>query len=193
LLLSFGGVLWQPVDAATRRIEERSGLVPGTIEAVAFAPVRAVAPMLGRASRAAWREAVAAELADDVGGLESAEKIVEEWYGVRGRIVLEVVNFIDEVRAAGVPVGVCANGIDEVPDDLAARVDAVVNAVDVGISVPHPEFFATACAALATEPKQCLYADVAPRNIAGARAAGLLGYRFGGVESLSYLRSAMIV
>jgi putative hydrolase of the HAD superfamily len=191
LLIAFDGVLWRHDADATSQIESSAGLTSGTIRTVAFAPERAVPAMLGQVSRAAWLESVAAALADHVGGLSSAEKIVEKWSGVRGAIVPEVLDFIDDLRTAGVPVGVCATGIDELPADLSARVDLVVTAGELGISVPHPDFFATACRALAVLPKQCLYVDAAPRHIAGARAAGLLAFRYGDVTSVSYLREAL--
>jgi putative hydrolase of the HAD superfamily len=186
LLVAYAGVLWRPDDVAIGRIEARSGLPPGAIQAAAYAPIRSVPAMLGQISRSAWREAIAVALVEHVGDLETAEKIVEEWYEVRGAIVPEMVAFLDELRAAGVPIGICVTGIDEVPDELPA--DMVIDAAEVGISIPHPEFFAIACRALAVLPKQCLYTDVSARNIAGARAAGLLAYRSVGGQSRSYLR-----
>jgi putative hydrolase of the HAD superfamily len=188
LLIAYDGVVWRHDDVATGLIEQRSGLPAGSIQAIAFAPVRSVPAMLGQVSRAAWCESIAAGLAERVGGLEPAEKIVEEWYAARGAVVPEVLDFIADVRAAGVPVGICVSGLDDRPDDLPAHADVVVDASEIDGFVPHPEFFRNACTVLSTLPTQCLYADVAPRNIAGARAAGLLAYRYAGVESLSYLR-----
>jgi putative hydrolase of the HAD superfamily len=188
LLVAYDGVIWRHDDAATEMIEDRSGLAPGTIRSVAFAPVRAVPAMLGQNSRAAWYESIAAGLADRTGGLETAEKIVEEWSAVRGGIVPELLDFVSAVRERGVPVGVCASGVDELPADLPSRVDAVVHAADLGLAAPHRDYFAAGCIALAVLPKRCLYVDFSPRNIAGARAAGLLAYRYAGLESLSYLR-----
>jgi putative hydrolase of the HAD superfamily len=147
--------------------------------------------MLGLVSRAAWLESVAAALADGVGGLLTAEKIVDEWYDDRGALSPEMLDFIADIRSAGVPVGICAHGLDELPVDLPASVDVVVTAGELGISVPHPDFFATACRALAVLPKQCLYVDAAVRNIAGARAAGLLAFRYVDATSLFYLRGAL--
>jgi putative hydrolase of the HAD superfamily len=188
LLVSFDGVLWQHDEVATTIIEKRARLTPGTVRATAWAPERVVPAMLGQASRAAWLESTAADLAGQVGSLTEAERIVEDWFICRGDVITDVVTFLADVHAAGVPVAVCATGVDEVPDEVATSVDVVVNAMDVGVAVPHPEFFTTACAAVATAPKDCLYVATAPRLIAGARAAGLLAYRYVGLPSLAYLR-----
>jgi putative hydrolase of the HAD superfamily len=187
VLIAYDGVIWRPDAAAVAEVERRAGLEPGTIQSVAQVPERLVRGMLGEISRAAWCESIAAGLVGHAGGLEAAEKIVEEWYGVRGALVPELLDLLATVRERGVPVGVCTSGIDDVPADLADRVDAVVDAVGIGSAVPHPEFFLAGCRALGVPPKQCLYVDSSARNIAGARAAGLLGYRFTGVDSLPYL------
>jgi putative hydrolase of the HAD superfamily len=188
MLIAFDGVIWQPDLVAITEIERRSAIEPGTIQTVAQTPERLVPGMLGTISHAAWCESIAAGLAGHAGGLEAAEKIIEEWYAVRGSIAPELLDFLTAVRDQGVPVGVCTSGVDDVPADLADRVDAVVDAVAIGSAVPHPAYFEAGCRALAVLPSQCLYVDSSARNVAGARAAGLLGYRFTGVDSLPYLR-----
>jgi len=101
-----------------------------------------------------------------------------------------------DVRAAGVPVGLATNGTDRLDADLAEfgiadLFDAIVNASAVGVAKPHPEFFAIACRALGVPPAECLFVDDSARFVAGARAAGLLAYRYTGVDDLRYVRAAL--
>ncbi len=195
LLIDFDGVLRHYADGVHAEIEAAAGLDDGEIFAVASGPALLIPALLGRVSRGGWRTDIAAALADRLGGLEAAERVVADWDSYRGEIVPEVRDVIVELRAWGVPVALCTNGTDDLREDLdlfqlADAFDAVVSSADVGAVKPMREFYLAACAAVGTDPADCLFVDDTTRNVAGAQAAGLLGYRYSNVEDVRYIRQA---
>jgi putative hydrolase of the HAD superfamily len=195
LLIDFDGVLRHHDAAVYAAVESGAGLDPGTVLTAASDPALLIPALLGRVSRSGWRTDIAAALADRLGGLDEAERLVAEWDSYRGEIVPEVRDAISALRASGVPVALCTNGTDDLAEDLelfqlSNAFDAVVSSVDVGAVKPMREFYLAACAAVDTEPAYCLFVDDTARNVAGARAAGLLGYRYTGPDDVGYLSQA---
>jgi len=195
LLVDFDGVLRSYDMRVPGPLETANGLDEGEILAVASDPALLIPAILGRVSRAGWLTDIAVALADRVGGLETAEKLVADWDTYRGEIVPEVLDTIEFLRASGVPVALCTNATDDLREDLARfglaeAFDAVVSSAEIGYVKPMPEFYRASCDAVDTAPGFCLLVDDTVRNIAGARAAGLLGYRFTGVDDLAYVRAA---
>lgn len=195
LLVDFDGVLRSYDQRVPGPLETANGLDEGEILAVASDRALLIPAILGRVSRAGWLTDIAVALADRVGGLETAEKLVADWDTYRGEIVPEVLETIEFLRASGVPVALCTNATDDLREDLARfglaeAFDAVVSSAEIGYVKPMPEFYRAACEAVDTAPGFCLLVDDTVRNIAGARAAGLLGYRFTSVDDLAYVRAA---
>jgi putative hydrolase of the HAD superfamily len=195
LLVDFDGVLRSYDMRVPGPLETANGLDEGEILAVASDPALLIPAILGRVSRAGWLTDIAVALADRVGGLETAEKLVADWDTYRGEIVPEVLDTIEFLRASGIPVALCTNATDDLREDLARfglaeAFDAVVSSAEIGYVKPMPEFYRAACDAVDTAPGFCLLVDDTVRNIAGARAAGLLGYRYTGVDDLAYVRAA---
>lgn len=96
----------------------------------------------------------------------------------------ELVAFATEARAAGRQVAVVA-------DSPPAPELPLLDRERLGASKPTREYFAAACAALATVPEQCLFVDEQDWNIRGARVAGLSAYRWNGPDDLPYLRATL--
>lgn len=195
LLVDFDGVLRSYDKRVPGPLETANGLDEGEILAVASDPALLIPAILGRVSRAGWLTDIAVALAGRVGGLETAEKLVAEWDTYRGEIVPEVLDTIEFLRASGTPVALCTNATDDLREDLvrfglAEAFDAVVSSAEIGYVKPMPEFYRAACDAVDTAPAYCLLVDDTVRNIDGARAAGLLGYRFTSVDDLAYVRAA---
>lgn len=195
LLVDFDGVLRSYDQRVPGPLETANGLDEGEILAVASDRALLIPAILGRVSRAGWLTDIAVALADRVGGLETAEKLVADWDTYRGEIVPEVLDTIEFLRASGVSVALCTNATDDLREDLARfglaeAFDAVVSSAEIGYVKPMPEFYRAACEAVDTAPGFCLLVDDTARNIAGARAAGLLGYRFTSVDDLAYVRAA---
>ncbi len=195
LLIDLDGVLRQYRRDRPGPLEAAAGFAPGAILEVGLAPERMTPAVLGLISRAAWRESIAAEIAGRAGGLATAERVVEEWDSYRGEIMPDVLTFVADVRAAGSPVALCTNATDDVRNDLelfeiADAFDAIISSAELGRAKPHPEFYTAACKAVRTPSAECLFVDDQARNVAGARAAGLLAFRFTGSSDLGYLRGA---
>ena len=195
LLVDFDGVLRSYEKRVPGPLETANGLNEGEILAIASDPALLIPAILGRVSRAGWLTDIAVALADRVGGLDPAEKLVADWDTYRGEIGPEVLETIELLRASGVPVALCTNATDDLREDLerfglADAFDAVVSSAEIGYVKPMPEFYRAACDAVDTAPGLCLLVDDTVRNVAGARAAGLLGYRYTGVGDLAYVRAA---
>ncbi|MGC4853283.1 HAD family hydrolase [Micromonospora sp. DT4] len=196
LLLDFDGVLrrWDPAVAAD--VEREYGLSEGVLTEIAMQWGRLRPVLTGQVSHADWVSSVADALAEPAGGPDRARAAVEQWQRYRGEVDNEVLDFVREVRAAGISVGLGTNATDLLDADLAAlglvgEFDVVVNSSTLGVHKPAPEYFQAACQALATPPARVLFVDDEDWAVRGARAAGLSAHRWGGHADLRYLRAAL--
>jgi putative hydrolase of the HAD superfamily len=119
-----------------------------------------------------------------------------DWPTGPGTVDADVLALVADVRAAGTPVALAANGTDRLPADLTAlgldeAFDVIVNSSVLGIHKPAPEFFAGVCQAVGTAPGWTMYVDTDDRVIRAARAAKLLAYRWSGPSGSAYLRAAL--
>ena len=190
LLLDMDGVLRLFDPEWVAGVEQRHGLEPGSLWQTAFAVERMHPAVTGEVTHAAWMAGVA----EAVGSPEA----VAEWETSRGRVDPEVLAMVSDVRAAGIPVALVTNATDRLDSDLEAlgvadAFDVVVNASVVGYAKPHPEFYAAACRAVDRPPAECLLLDDSERFVTGARAAGLMAFRYTGHADLAYVRAALIV
>ncbi|GIJ45775.1 haloacid dehalogenase [Virgisporangium aliadipatigenens] len=195
LLVSFGALRRYDPDV-TAAAEERHGLPPGTVRAIALEWPRLQALITGRVTRAEWLTGVAEALADRVGGLNDARSLVVEWDSYRGAVDHTLLSFVRETRQSGVPVALVANAADDLELDLTQfglteDFDAVVNSAVLGAYSPSKEFLHAACAAVATPPDRCLLLDEEDRHVRGARVAGLSAFRYSGPDDFGYLRAAL--
>ncbi|MEU7927778.1 HAD-IA family hydrolase [Micromonospora sp. NPDC049107] len=196
LLLDFDGVLrrWDPAVAAD--VEREYGLSEGVLTEIAMQWGRLQPVLTGQVSHADWVSSVADALAEPAGGPDRARAAVEQWQRYRGEVDEKVLDFVREVRAAGIPVGLGTNATDLLDADLAVlglvgEFDVVVNSSTLGVHKPAPEYFQAACQALATPPARVLFVDDEDWAVRGARAAGLSAHRWGGHADLRYLRAAL--
>ncbi|NUR69762.1 MAG: HAD-IA family hydrolase [Hamadaea sp.] len=189
LLLDLDGVLRHYDGAIDAVIEDRHFLEPGAIFRTAMEPARYKTLVTGGWTRAEWLADVGATL-----GLTSAE--VDELAAYRGYVDREVLEFVREVRAAGVPVGLCTNAPRDLADDLAQLgiaedFDAVANSSDVRYAKPQPEYYRAACVLVRTVPRYCLFVDDSMRNVEGARRVGIAAFRWSGHGDIPYLKAAL--
>jgi putative hydrolase of the HAD superfamily len=189
LLIDFDGVLRHYDNELSAQIEERHGLPPGAFLEAGLEWTRYVPAVTGAWTRSQWLDAIA----EATGAPREA---VLEWDTYRGFIDHEVLGFVREVRAAGLPVGLATNATSDLRDDLSrfdldAEFDAVVSSAELGHHKPSKEFFAAACEAVGTLAQWVLFVDDTDRNVSGARAAGLSGIRFTGLDDLRYIRAAL--
>lgn len=196
LLVDLDGVLRRFDPAVAAGVEQRHGLTPGVLTDIATHWGRLQPVLVGQVSHADWLTSVADALAGPTGDRERARAAVDEWQAYRGEVDAEVLTFVREVRAAGIPVGLASNATDRLDADLAAlgltgELDVVVNSAAVGVHKPAKEYFQAACRALRTLPERVLFVDDEDRAVSGARAAGLPAYRWSGPAGLRYLRAAL--
>lgn len=197
LLLDLDGVLRHFDPAVIVAAERAAGLAAGTLLATAFRPDLLQPALVGEHSHDEWTAAVADELTGPAGGAERARAAVAQWREHRGEVDPEVLALVRELRAAGVPVGLATNSTDLLDADLATlklvgEVDAVISSTAIGVPKPAPEFFRRACEAIGTPPGRVLFIDDSDRMVRGARAAGLLAYRWTGPAGLRYVRAALL-
>jgi putative hydrolase of the HAD superfamily len=196
LLLDLDGVVRVFDPAVPAAIERRYALPAGTLARSALAWHRLRPAIVGQKSHAAWLESIVADLTEAAGGPEPARAAVREWQADRGTVVPEVIEFVREVRRAGMPVGLATNSTSVLSDDLdslrlTGEFDVVVNSSVIGFHKPTREFFSTACVAVATAPARCFFVDDDDRHVRGARVAGLSAYRWNGAADVPYLRAAL--
>ncbi len=181
LLLDLDGVIrhFDPVTA--RRAEELHGLEPGTIPRVAFAPELLGRVVTGEMTRAQW----IAQVGHVVGSVAAAE----DWLSDRGRIDLEVMAMVGEVRRLGLTVAVLTNGTDTIEAELRHHgidgdFDHVFNTHFIGVAKPEPRAYHHVIEYLGSGPERILFFDDRLENVAGAEAVGLRAHLFEGPESL---------
>ncbi|MEV0212325.1 HAD-IA family hydrolase [Micromonospora sp. NPDC050695] len=196
LLLDLDGVLRRFDPAVAAGVEREYGLADGVLTEIAMQWGRLQPVLTGQVSHADWVSSVADALAEPAGGPDRARAAVEQWQRYRGEVDTEVLDFVREVRAAGIRVGLATNATDLLDADLAAlgladEVDVVVNSSTLGVHKPAPEYFQAACQALTTPPARVLFVDDEDWAVRGARSAGLSAHRWGGHADLRYLRAAL--
>jgi putative hydrolase of the HAD superfamily len=190
LLVDLDGVLRVFDPGHVAAVEQRHGLPAGALAETAFHWDRLRPVITGRISHDEWLARVGAAL--------GAPDAVAEWFAYRGEVNAEVLEWVRQVRAAGIPVAIASNATDCLDADLDKlglrdEVDAVVNSSVVGHHKPTAEFFAAACAAVRTPLDRCLLVDDDHRHVAGARVAGLAAYRYSEPGDLRYVRAALRV
>jgi putative hydrolase of the HAD superfamily len=193
MLIDLDGVLrrWDPSVAAG--VERAYGLEPGALLDTATAWELLRPAVAGELSDAEWMSLVARRLPLPE---PQAAAAVTEWQKHRGTVDADVLGFVREVRAAGLPVGLATNATDLLRDDLATlgladEFDAVFSSWELKIHKPAPDFYRRACAALGFEPPWVLFVDDDDRAVRAARALRMPAYRWTGPEDLSYLRRAL--
>ncbi|MEV4820818.1 HAD-IA family hydrolase [Micromonospora sp. NPDC049274] len=196
LLLDLDGVLRRFDPAVAAGVEREYGLADGVLSEIAMQWGRLQPVLTGQVSHADWMSSVAEALAEPAGGPDRARSAVQQWQRYRGEVDTEVLDFVREVRAAGVRVGLATNATDLLDADLTTlglvgELDVVVNSSALGVHKPAPEYFQAACQALATPPARVLFVDDEDWAVRGARSAGLSAHRWGGHADLRYLRAAL--
>jgi len=119
-----------------------------------------------------------AEALESLGAPCTAEAFVEYWFSRDSRIVTNVRDDCDRLRAEGHEVFLATNQeplrarhLMETLG-LAAHVDGIFASADLGARKPDPEYFAKVRAALGRPADNLLLIDDTRANVAAARQAG---------------------
>jgi putative hydrolase of the HAD superfamily len=104
----------------------------------------------------------------------------------------EALPVIQQLRAAGLKIGLLSDCTSELPDawarlPLAGLVDAPVFSCVEGMCKPDPRLFRTVAANLRTEPAECLYVgDGGGRELTGASEVGMRAVLLAGQDWLAH-------
>jgi putative hydrolase of the HAD superfamily len=193
LLIDLDGVvrLWDPAPAVA--VEAKYALEPGVLLRTAMTWDIYRPAVAGEITDAEWMRLVAMRL--PLSG-DDAAAAVAEWQTHRGYVDDEVLAFVRDVRAAGLPVALATNATDRLRGDLetlglTGEFDTVVSSYELKIHKPAPEFFERASAALGLEPYWILFVDDDDRAIRAARVAKMPAYRWSERRQFPYLRAAL--
>lgn len=197
LVVDLDGVLRVFDPTAVRDVEMVYQLPHGTLLGIALRWELLHQAVTGRITHDAWLDEVASEVAERVALTPSrARQAVDAWQEHRGEVDGVALDFVREMRAAGVPVGLATNSTARLDRDLtelglADEFDVVINSSVIGVHKPTREFFHEVCVAMGRTPERCLFVDDDDRSVRGARVAGLSAYRWSSDGDLAYLRAAL--
>jgi putative hydrolase of the HAD superfamily len=179
VILDYGGVVRREDEFEFDAFAARHGLAPGRLWA-AFHDVPEYEPSRrGEIDDRAYRAGVLRALSSEI-GRERAERCLAEWQVVVGSyapVEPEMASLLGRLRGR-VRLGLLSNAgaggtrrLEEI--GVAPLFDDVVCSGDVGLAKPDEAIYRLAAERLGVPPAQCLFVDDMPRNVAGARAAGM--------------------
>lgn len=192
LVLDFGGVISRTLFETHDLTERALGLAPGTLTwRGPFDP----------ASDALWREMQAGHISERDYWMqrtrEVGRRVGEEWtrmeqFVQRARgadpaavIRPEAVATVEAVTQAGKRLAILSNELDlfygadfrrQLP--LLERFELIVDATYSGVLKPDARAYAALTEGLGLPPAACVFVDDQPRNVEGARRAGMQAVHF---------------
>jgi putative hydrolase of the HAD superfamily len=170
----------------TRSIEERHGLPPGAILAVAFEPALLERAVCGHIDDPAWREAIGEVLVRAHG--PGAAAAMRDWCQLTGAVDREMLALVAETRAR-LRTGLLTNATTRLEADLELLglrdcFDQVVSSARVGLAKPDPRIYRVAAERLGHRPEECIFVDDRAAFVDAAREIGLTGIVFVGAADL---------
>lgn len=175
-----GGVLQQvdPPEVLSRSWQQRLGMSAATFDAA----VQAVDPdnlaAVGRILEPELRSRYSAAL-----GLvpaEAEEFMADLWDRYCGQLDTELAGFAAGLRP-GYRTGILSNSADGARREEQARhgvedlVDVVIYSHEAGVAKPDPRAFELLCRSLDVAPRELIFVDDWPANVAAATALGIRG------------------
>ena len=165
----------------TPAIERALGLPVGHVSATAFRSDLLLPAITGRDSFDEWYDAICTELAEASG--REVREHMQAWREHRGVAVVETVELLESLRAAGHRTYVFTNGTDLVPAELEMLglmrlFDGVLNSAVLGFAKPDLQAYAAAHRAIeadigrVVEPPAVWFTDDRADNVAAAREFG---------------------
>ena len=191
LLLDFGGVISVTLFERHRLSERLLGLPEGTLTwRGPFDPE----------SDALWRDMLDDKISERdywaMRARETGARVGEDWdmLAMIRRTLGDDPNlhvrpqardFVYLAKAAGRRVGILSNELElfygagtMAKLDILKLMDSMVDATHTKILKPDPRAYALGCEALGLAPENVVFVDDQPRNIEGARNAGLIAIQF---------------
>ncbi|MEO5724846.1 MAG: HAD-IA family hydrolase [Ilumatobacteraceae bacterium] len=200
VLWDFGGVILSSPFEAFNRYETDKGIPLDRLRTV-----NATNPHDNAWARLERGDITAAEF-DDAFGDES-EALGHRVPGadvlalLSGEIRDDVVELLDEVKAAGYKTACLTNNIggehksserDSTIAEIMERFDVVVESSKVGVRKPEPSFYEMACRMLEVQPHECIFLDDLGINLKPAAAIGMTTIKvISGEQAIADLRNAL--
>ncbi|MFL2778875.1 MAG: HAD family hydrolase [Paracoccus marcusii] len=179
IVFDIGNVLvrWDPVAAFLPLLGDRASVL-AFLDRVDFATLNqradggacfddlaeAIADPRDRAAFLAYRAGHAAAIREPIEGTW----VLLDRLRARGHAVHAITNW----SAQTWPIGLATH-----PRLATAFGVTIVSGIE-GVLKPDPRIFATLCDRAGVAPDQCLFIDDSPRNVAGARDAGMAAHHF---------------
>lgn len=207
LVLDFGGVISRTMFETHDITERTLGLAPGTL---------AWRGPFDPDGDALWQDMQAGRISErdywmartrEVGRLigedwTRMDTFVQRARGAEPDAVIrpEAVAAVAAARAAGCRLAVLSNELDlfyganfrsRLP--LLERFDVIVDATHTGILKPDPRAYAAVVQALGVPAHDCVFVDDQPRNVEGARRAGMQPVAFDVTAPAASYREALLL
>ena len=187
LFIDFDGVLRIWGHDHDLRAEHVSGLPPGTIRRVAFAPELLLPAITGSVSDAAWRTAIEQQLRLRFPHADAAQA-VQLWSEPVGSIDQAMLDLVRTCRRR-IKIILLTNATSRLAHDLerlgvADAFDQIVNSSDVGVGKPNAAIFQAALHTAQVAAAETLYVDDTSSHVTAATQVGIIGYVYAGVERL---------
>ncbi len=181
VIFDFGGVLVRTADPVGRREwEDRLALERGELEQIVHGSDDWIKTQRGLISHDAYWQRIGQQL-----GLSEAETITLQGdYFRNDYLDPSLIELIDEVRWAGIKVGLLSNDLAALADKLRDKLGifglfhAVIISANIGVIKPDAGAYAAICEALNVSPAECVFIDDMQANIDGAEAFGMQAIRY---------------
>ncbi|AKK07584.1 HAD-IA family hydrolase [Corynebacterium testudinoris] len=180
----FGVLLTERTDAGRRRVERAIGADESMWPI--YEELRPAYNVGDVSDERFWRQV---QFRAGLDPIDIPEAVAADWESTSAEDPA-MVALVRELIDARVRLGLLTN----IPAGLAKQVrakhgwidsfDAVTMSCDIGVAKPDPRAFAVAAAALHAGPKELIYVDADPVNVAAANEAGWKAVLFTGPESV---------
>lgn len=186
VLFDWGGVLRADEHGIFDTIDASLGAPVGTLWSAWHDIPEYFLSREGRIDRATFNAAMVKRLAETLGDAKAEQAVatVFDRLAALPPIDDDMRALLARLRASGrVRLGLLSNAPKGTTASLEARGlvplfdDAIVSG-DVGLAKPDPAIYRFAAERLGVEPVACLFIDDMPRNIEGARQAGMTGHLY---------------
>lgn len=180
LVFDLDGVIRHYDHGHTRNIEDRHGLVAGSLMHAAFGGE------LGRSF--VCGELDHDQFADALGGAIGSTIAAAEFVEMRAEVDPEAVELIRRLRRR-LPVALLTNGSVRTRTELAEAgladsFDHVFNSAETGVPKPSAAAFLNVVRAFGALPEAVAFVDDHEPNVEGAINAGLVGHHYRGLDEL---------
>ena len=180
VIFDYGGVLWDMRWDLARTLEQEHGLRERTIVETLYGSEAWAKIQVGVGERDAWLDESHRALETAAG--RELPPLHPHWRE-RQHLIAPNIDLIRRLRPA-FKTAVLSNADNSLTDALRESqgihdlFDDIVVSADVGLAKPDVRIYALSARRLKLAPAECVFIDDLPRNVEGARAAGMHAVHF---------------